>query len=79
MKIRRHQHVVYACTDEHIEYSVVTKNPFHNRASKCGVAKSCPGTHTTPQASMTVPASVTVCVQAGTAVLEVGSYQSMNI
>ena len=52
-KTRGHQHIAYAHTDIRIAYGVVTKYAFSNCASNAaGIAKSCPGTHTTLQAPM---------------------------
>ena len=52
MKTCGHQHMAYAFTDVYKAYSAVTKYAFRNCTSKCGVAKSCPGTHTTLQVPM---------------------------
>ena len=41
----------YECTDVRIAYSVVKKIHFPQLRIKCGVAKSCPGTHTALQDS----------------------------
>ena len=51
-KTHGHQHVAHAYTDVRIAYNVVTKYVFPQLRIKCGVAKSCPGTHTALQAPM---------------------------
>ena len=49
-KTHGHQHIAYASTDVRIAYS--DKIHFPQLRIKCGIAKTCPGTHTALQAPM---------------------------
>ena len=51
-KTRGHQHIACTCTDICIVYSVAIR--FPQLRIKCGIAKSCLGTHTALQAPMDI-------------------------
>ena len=48
-KAHGHQYIAYACTDIQKSAQWTDEIPFPQLRIKCGVAKSCPGTHTALQ------------------------------